>query len=346
MKQQTQAKLAMGIGLISATLIAGYFGLDYLNGKKAAVPAVAGDAASAQTPAAADAAPVEQAVASDDYAATIAAATDSAVSAGGENLTAEDARRIGEEVARAVAAQVAQAIVDQSRGGSTASGGGLSEEDARRIGEEEGRRVAQEVAAATVQQALAASGGGGSSSGLTAAEAEQIGMAAGRRAAKQVAASTAREVVRNEFGGTVTAKADAPPESKAASNGSQPVVASSTASGKSGASGAGADALRAWWTAPASGDFGLMYAGQPKGETAIALLFSQQPADSGLNQNVKVYNDKGELVSGSWEAATNPRMAVLRGLQPGRYTVVVAPALADSSGKVVNKGQHGPVYVL
>ena len=107
----------------------------------------------------------------------------------------------------------------------------------------------------------------------------------------------------------------------------------------------GTDALRAWWTTPASGDFGLLYAGQPQNESAIALLFNEQPADSALNQSVKVYDYKGNLVSGSWEPAANPRMAVLRGLKPGRYTVVVGPALSNAGGKAVSKGQHGPVYV-
>ena len=56
--------------------------------------------------------------------------------------------------------------------------------------------------------------------------------------------------------------------------------------------------------------------------------------------------ERASDVGGTWEAAANPRLAVLRGLQPGRYTVVVEPALADASGKALNRGQHGPVYVI
>ncbi|MES2684780.1 MAG: hypothetical protein V4650_14775 [Pseudomonadota bacterium] len=334
MNQQAQTKMLLGIGAITAAVIAGYFGLDYFAGKKAQPAAPTTEAAA-------------EAGSSGDYAAAVNAATESALANAGDgtSLTAEDARRIGEEVARQVATEVARSIVDQKISGGSSTGGdgssGLTEADARRIGEEEGRRVAQEVASATIQQMLAANAGSGSGSGLTAEEAEQIGLAAGRRAAKQVAASTAREIVRNEFGGTVVARADG--DTSASSN-EKPASSSSRKSSKR-KPGPGSDALRAWWATPASGDFGLLYAGQPQNETAIALLFNEQPADSALNQSVKVYDYKGKLVTGSWETAANPRMAVLRGLKPGRYTVVVEPALANASGKAVSKGQHGPVYV-
>ena len=330
MKQQAQSNMLMGIGAITAAVIVGYFGLDYFSGKKAAD---------------ASAAPAEATAASSDYSAAISAATESALSnaGSGTGLTAEEAKRIGEEVARQVATEVARSIVDQKMAGGT--GGGLSEADARRIGEEEGRRVAQEVAAATIQQALASSGGGGGG-GLSAEEAEQIGLAAGRRAAQQVAASTARDVVRNEFGGTVVAKSEPASASEPAGESTPSTTSTAAVTPTPTRAGAGSDALRAWWTPPASGDFGLVYAGQPKNEAAIALLFSEQPADSALSQSVKVYDAKGTLVGGTWETAANPRLAVLRGLQPGRYTVVVDPALANASGKAVSKGQHGPVYVI
>jgi len=349
-KQSSQTPLLIGIGAITAAVIGGYFGLDYLSGKKA----VATETASAAT----TTPPAEG-----DYSAAIASATEAAMAGatGNAPLTAKEAARIGAEVAKQVAAQVAQAIVDQkaasSTGGASDGGGGLTEAEARRIGEEEGRRVAQEVAATTVQEALAAAGGsgsGGSTGGLTAAEAEEIGLAAGRRAAQQVAASTARDVVRNEFGGAVAAKTEpkvrhstpkTPEEAPAAEVVSTPASSHSGTSAKT-AAGAGSDALRAWWSAPASGDFGIVYAGQPQGEGAIALLFSGEPAANALNENIKVYDAKGNIVSGNWEAAANPRLAVLRGLQPGRYTVVVGAALADASGKAINKAQHGPVYVI
>lgn len=328
MNQQSQTKLLLGIGAITAVLIAGYFGLDYLTDKKTA-PAAAAASGGGN--------------ADGEFASAISAATEGSTS--GANLTEEDARRIGAEVARQVATEVAQSIVG---GGGAAAGGGLTEEDARRIGAEEGRRVAEEVAAAAVQQALAASGGG--NGGLTAEEAEQIGLAAGRRAAEQVAASTAREVVRKEFNGSV-AVATKPDRAAASSDsGTTASTSGSAAATKSRKTAAvlkspGTDALRAWWTAPSSGEFGLVYAGQAKGESAIALLFSGTPADSALNQSVKVYDAKGTLVSGNWEAAANPRLAVFRGLKPGRYTVVVEPSVADSSGKSLGKTQHGPVYI-
>lgn len=332
MNQQSQTKLLLGIGAITAVLIAGYFGLDYLTDKKTA-PAAAAASGGGN--------------ADGEFASAISAATEGSTS--GANLTEEDARRIGAEVARQVATEVAQSIVG---GGGAATGGGLTEEDARRIGAEEGRRVAEEVAAAAVQQALAASGGGsgGGNGGLTAEEAEQIGLAAGRRAAEQVAASTAREVVRKEFNGSVAAATKPGRAAASSDSGTTASTSGSAAATKSRKAAAvlkspGTDALRAWWTAPSSGEFGLVYAGQAKGESAIALLFSGTPADSALNQSVKVYDAKGTLVSGNWEAAANPRLAVFRGLKPGRYTVVVEPSVADSSGKSLGKTQHGPVYI-
>ena len=200
---------------------------------------------------------------------------------------------------------------------------------------------------------------------MTAAEAEQIGLAAGRRAARQVAADTAREVVQNEFGGQVAAAGGSSGSSAAAESGNgteassgsgaSEVASSDTASSGNAAPTASsvaaaqampkADALKPWWPG-SSGGFGLVYAGQPKGEQAIALLFSGTPSTDALNQSVKVYDAKGQAVSGSWEAASNPRLAVLRGLAPGRYTVVLDGALADSQGQALGKPLHGPVYVI
>lgn len=369
------------IGIVVATVVAAggtYFAFDYLSRDKPPAAAAAepspvavepmspGEAAAAAgTPddpygaAAADAATRAETgseASSTDSTEAINAAADAAVAAvgagTGTGLSAEEARKIGEEVARQVAAQVAQTIVDQqlSAQSTAASGGGLTAEEARRIGEEEGRRVAQEVAEAALAK-LPASGGGSGSGGMTAAEAEQIGLAAGRRAAQQVAADTAREVVRSEFGGKVPS-ADAP--SRASTGGakaSKPAsaVATASSSSRSGSSAkvktASADALKAWWPG-SNGGFGLVYAGQPKGEKAIALLFSSQPSDGALNQSVKVYDANGKLVSGSWESAANPRLAVMRGLKPGRYTVVLESSLADGQGQSLGQSLHGPVYVI
>ena len=367
------------IGIVVATVVAAggtYFAFDYLSRDKTPTAAAAepapvavepmspGEAAAtAGTPddpygaAAADAATRAETgseASSTDSTEAINAAADAAVAAvgagTGTGLSAEEARKIGEEVARQVAAQVAQTIVDQqlSAQSTAASGGGLTAEEARRIGEEEGRRVAQEVAEAALAK-LPASGGG--SAGMTAAEAEQIGLAAGRRAAQQVAADTAREVVRSEFGGKVQS-ADAPSRSSTGNaKASKPAsaVATASTSSRSGSSAkvktASADALKAWWPG-SNGGFGLVYAGQPKGEKAIALLFSSQPNDGALNQSVKVYDANGKLVSGSWESAANPRLAVMRGLKPGRYTVVLESSLADGQGQSLGQSLHGPVYVI
>ena len=397
MTSSSQKSLAVAAGLGTVALAAAsYFGLTLLAGGKkvekkaegvnaetvfaqdtssapaeASANAVETDptAVASETPAAepsADAASTDVAAdsstpAADASADPVAAAADaaaSAVASGSGPLTAEDAQRIGEEVARQVAAQVAQQIVNEqlSKSGGGGSGGGLTADEARKIGEEEGRRVAEEVARSVV--AANPSAGGGSS--LTAEQAEQIGLAAGRRAARQVAAKTARDVVRKEFGGTVTASAapasepaaapaETPaeqPTETAAAEPAKPRPAPSGGGRIPGSPEAGADALKAWWPATSSGEFGLVYAGQPKGEEAIALLFSNAPNASALGSAVKVYDAQGNVVSGSWEpAAANPRLVVFRSVKPGRYTVVVEPSLADSSGKAIAQPSHGPVYV-
>lgn len=365
MNSNSQTNLT--IGIVVATLVAAagtYFAFDYLSRSDKAPAPVAEPAAAPAEPMTPGEAAVAAGTPDDPYGAAvqdaatraadtgsdtdsnaaISAATEAAVAAvGGEGtgLTAEDARRIGEEVARQVAAQVAQQIVDQQLSSSAASGsgGGLTAEEARRIGEEEGRRVAQEVAQAALANLPSGSGGGG----LSAAEAEQIGLAAGRRAARQVAADTARDVVRNEFGGSVQTAASA-------SSGEASPSPSSPSDGASAPARIekptpAPDALTAWWPG-SNGGFGLVYAGQPKGEQAIALLFSGEPSTDALNQSVKVYDAKGNLVGGSWEAASNPRLAVLRGLQPGRYTVVLEGSLADGQGQSLGRRLHGPVYVI
>ena len=360
MNANSQMNLTIGVIVALAVAATGtYFAVDYLSGadkNQAAAPA--DPAAETTDTAAAEAAPADP---GSDSNAAIEAATDAAVAAVGDgaSLSADEARRIGEEVARQVAAQVAQQIVDRSAGSSGDGSGGLTAEEARRIGEEEGRRVAQEVAQAALANLPS---GGGSGGGMTAAEAEQIGLAAGRRAARQVAADTAREVVQNEFGGQVAAAgggsgssaaaaSDGSAEAAAGSGNGSSEVASSGGGSASSASVAAAqaqpkaDALKPWWPG-SSGGFGLVYAGQPKGEQAIALLFSGTPSADALNQSVKVYDAKGQAVSGSWETAANPRLAILRGLAPGRYTVVLDGALADSQGQALGKPLHGPVYVI
>lgn len=319
MKQDAQVKMMIGISAGIVAVAAAGFGMHAFLDKKDTTPSKSITVPDLAAPAAAD------------YSAAVSAISDDAGSSTG--LNAEEARRIGEEVARQVAEQVARSVVAQSTGNQPASSEGLNEADARRIGAEEGRRVAQEVTATMLQDAAASSGGSSSLGGMTAAEAEQIGMAAGRRAAEQVAADTARGVVRNEFGGSVTRKSKST-SSKAVSSGQSdaPNVPSS-------------EVLQAWWTAPGEGDFGLVHAGQSKGERAIALLFSDAPATGALEQSVRVYNVKGVLVSNAWSTSSNPRMGLLRKLKPGRYTVVIDASLTSIDGKAIPKALHGPVYV-
>jgi hypothetical protein len=347
MNQKSQTNILLGVGGLAAVVVLGYLGFDYFSSgapkteaatTTASTPAVPDPAAPAAKPseqpstgndAAAGTEQAPAAATAGDANATINAAVATATSTATENasaagLTADEAKKIGEEVARQVATQVAQSIVDQQlarSGVSNAAGagnGGLTEAEARRIGEEEGRRVARQVAQEAIQQAFANSGSG-----------PQVAETKPAHSHKHAAAKTEAP--------TKIASAEAPVA---------PVhTRSSISSGQTQSKPAAVDALRAWWTPPGSG-FGLLYAGQPKGEAAIALLFSDKPADTSLSQGVKVYDAKGQQVSGTWEAAANPRLAVLRGLKPGRYTVVLDSSVVDASGKAIDRAQHGPVYVI
>lgn len=110
-----------------------------------------------------------------------------------------------------------------------------------------------------------------------------------------------------------------------------------------------ADVIKPWWPDPATipaNQLKLHYAGQVQNELAIALLFSAPLNLETLKQHAQVRNSVGDLVmTAQWELAKNPRMAVLRGVGAGRYTVILAPAVADSNGFLLGMALQGPVYI-
>ena len=53
----------------------------------------------------------------------------------------------------------------------------------------------------------------------------------------------------------------------------------------------------------------------------------------------------GEAVSGTWVAASNPRMIQLGGLKRGRYTIVVKQGMTDTTQRAMAQTLTGPVYV-
>lgn len=111
---------------------------------------------------------------------------------------------------------------------------------------------------------------------------------------------------------------------------------------------AGADALKQWWPDPSSmptNQLKLVYAGQVRGQNSIALLFSDALNLDSLKANVQVKANDGSLAAGDWTIGKNPKLAIINGLAPGRYTVVLKPAIAGQSGFMLGTTLQGPVYI-
>jgi len=109
-----------------------------------------------------------------------------------------------------------------------------------------------------------------------------------------------------------------------------------------------ADVIKPWWPdsskLPAN-QLKLQYAGQVQGEQAIALLFSAPLNLETVKQHAKVRTESGQTVSGSWELGKNPRLAVFRGVNSGRYTVILEAQVADAKGFMLGQTLKGPVYI-
>lgn len=109
-----------------------------------------------------------------------------------------------------------------------------------------------------------------------------------------------------------------------------------------------ADVIKPWWPDPSkmpANQLKLQYAGQVKDQNAIALLFTAPLKLETMQQFAQVRDAKGEAVSGQWTAGRNPALAVLGGLAPGRYTVILQPQIADQKGYMLGVTLKGPVYV-
>jgi hypothetical protein len=89
----------------------------------------------------------------------------------------------------------------------------------------------------------------------------------------------------------------------------------------------------------------LTYAGQVSGQGAIALLFSAPLKVDTLKSHASVRTAKGDAVSGEWTLGKNPKLAVFKGLAPGRYTVILQPQVADEKGYMLGQTLRGPVYI-
>ena len=109
-----------------------------------------------------------------------------------------------------------------------------------------------------------------------------------------------------------------------------------------------ADVIKPWWPDPSkmpANQLKLQYAGQVKDQSAIALLFTSAVKLETLQQHAQVKDAKGQTVAAQWTAGRNPALAVLDGLAPGRYTVILQPQVADQKGYMLGVTLQGPVYV-
>lgn len=109
-----------------------------------------------------------------------------------------------------------------------------------------------------------------------------------------------------------------------------------------------ADAVYQWWPDARrvpTGQFTLIYAGQPQNRQAIALLFSRVPDPAAASRHIRVLDTNGDLVTGTWAAASNPRMIQLGGLKRGRYTIIVNQGMTDTTQRAMAQTLTGPVYV-
>lgn len=139
------------------------------------------------------------------------------------------------------------------------------------------------------------------------------------------------------------------PEPKAApTSTAEPAEAAKAPAASKASTAASADALKQWWPDPSTmptNQLKLVYAGQVRGQDAIALLFSDALNLESLKPNVQVTADDGSLAAGEWTIGKNPKLAIISGLAPGRYTVVLKPAVAGQSGFMLGTTLQGPVYV-
>jgi hypothetical protein len=109
-----------------------------------------------------------------------------------------------------------------------------------------------------------------------------------------------------------------------------------------------ADVIKPWWPNPdkmPANQLKLQYAGQVQGEQAIALLFSSPLNLDALKAHAKIRTKDGSDAKGQWELGKNPRLAVYRGVEPGRYTVILQPQVADQKGFMLGTTLQGPVYI-
>lgn len=111
--------------------------------------------------------------------------------------------------------------------------------------------------------------------------------------------------------------------------------------------------LKPWWIQPGGNlreDLALEFAGHMEksgsDNVMLGLKFSGPLASADVvNSNVQVLDVKGNKVSGSWSLAKNPAVTFFSNLSGGRYTVVVSGDIKDKNGKKLRNPVQGAVYM-
>lgn len=267
-----------------------------------------------------------------------------------ETASSTEAGVVSEAPAAAEAAPA-----DDNAAEATAEDPALTEEEARRIA----ANVASEVATRVNGEAAAPEADSSSAFAEPAADASASSADAGADELTDEQKSSIAANVASESSGAAEAEAEeaapAPaPAPKArtaatsapAAKSAKPAAKSASAAAPTGKLGNGQDVISAWWKkAPSSEHLNLVYAGEASSEKAVVLLFDSAVDAASVGDKIKLIDAKGAAPAGSWSNGGNSRVVAFKGVPAGRYTVIVAPDLADTGGKTVGTEMVGPVYV-
>lgn len=90
-------------------------------------------------------------------------------------------------------------------------------------------------------------------------------------------------------------------------------------------------ALERWWE---PGD-GVTFVGQAAAMPALVIVFADEVADpAAVAQGIKLIDDQGDAVEGTWEHGDSRKVLVHKNLDPGRYLVMIEGAGAPVYGAV------------
>jgi hypothetical protein len=109
---------------------------------------------------------------------------------------------------------------------------------------------------------------------------------------------------------------------------------------------AASDALRQWWaTGGDASSFKVKAVGQGGDGASVVLVFSHPVDPSAAAQHLRLLNEQGSPVSGTWQPGGNPYVLALPGIQTGRYMLFIDQAIASTDGQSLGADVQGPVYV-